>query len=337
MDSRIIDIPTQNRTAALLPDSVNSDERTVELIWSTGAAVRRTDWWSGETYDETLSLTEGEVDLSRLNNGAPFLNSHNSYELDSILGVVTRAWIDGGIGKAEVKIDNSEAGNEVLRKIKDKILRNVSVGYSVSKYEKTVEDGKVPVYRAIDWQPCEISAVCIGADAGAGFRSKPVSNHCLIIQKREEPTMPDPEIINTPAVPDTPIADPAPAASTETETVAAIVAEERARCAGILATASKLGVPDSFARSLIEKGVSLAGAKDALIDHAAENSPTAAIRSHIPADKPKEKTNQDLPVEERTKTEWDGNPSLRSEFGGYNTYLAYQRSIEAGKVRIKSN
>ena len=38
-------------------------------------------------------------------------------------------------------------------------------------YEIAETDGQPPVWRAVDWQPLELSAVPIGADAAAGFRA----------------------------------------------------------------------------------------------------------------------------------------------------------------------
>ena len=62
-----------------MPESVDAERRTVELVWSTGAAVRRRDPSTGKRYDEVLSLEETHVDLSRLNGGAPLLNTHGAW------------------------------------------------------------------------------------------------------------------------------------------------------------------------------------------------------------------------------------------------------------------
>jgi signal peptide peptidase SppA len=41
-----------------------------------------------------------------------------------------------------------------------------------------------------------------------------------------------------------------------------------------------------------------------------------------------------LPIEERTKAQWDKSPTLRAEFGKYEAFLAYSKKAEAGGVRI---
>lgn len=349
MSNKTIDLPMRHRSAEIMPQSINDKENTVTVVWSTGAAVRRYSYETGEICEEVLSLEEGHVDLSRLNNGAAFLNLHNSYDLDSILGVVTRAWIENGQGLADVRMDTSETAVEVFRKIKAGILRSVSIGYNVSQFERIQRDGEVPIYRAINWYPFEISAVCVPADAGAGFRNKPNSNHCIITETREKPmTNANPAADAAADTPVTPEAVKPTAAATpdklaaaddsnETTAIEVAVKEERQRCADITTAAGKLGVPDSFARNLIDKGVSLTRAQTALIDYAAEHSPTASIRSQQPQSNGKSAVDESLPLETRAKAEWEKDATLRTEFRSYDTYLHYKRAMDSGKVRIKSN
>ena len=166
-----LDLPMQTRLAAVQPSSLNVESRTIDLVWSTGAKVRRFDYWEGRYYDEELSLDPAHVDLSRLNAGANLLNSHGQYDLSDVLGVVERAWIEDGQGLATVRFSSRAEVEPIFADVKTGIIRNVSVGYWVRKYEVTREDGKVDVYRAVDWQPGEISLVSVPADAGAGTRA----------------------------------------------------------------------------------------------------------------------------------------------------------------------
>ena len=88
------ELPLQTRMdVRLMPDTAIAETRTIEVVWSTGAAVRRRDPWSGRVYEEFLSLDPAHVDLSRLNGGAPLLNAHDAFELEDVIGVVERAWI----------------------------------------------------------------------------------------------------------------------------------------------------------------------------------------------------------------------------------------------------
>ncbi|MDP6774668.1 MAG: Mu-like prophage major head subunit gpT family protein [Rhodospirillales bacterium] len=164
----------QTRMASMLPESADEEARTVEVVWSSGARVPRRDRMTGEAYEEVLSLDPEHVDLSRLNGGAPLLDTHGAWSLDGVIGVVERAWIEEGdspVGKALVRFSERDDVEPVWRDVRAGIIRNVSVGYSVRAYEITEEEGKVPVWRAVDWTPAELSAVPIGADPDAGFRS----------------------------------------------------------------------------------------------------------------------------------------------------------------------
>lgn len=167
------ELPMQARAASFQPSTLNEADRTIELVWSTGVSVRRVDFWTGRAYYEELSLDPSAVDLTRLNGGAPLLNSHANRELGDQIGVVERAWLDGNEGRALVRFSARDDVAAILADVKDGIIRNVSVGYAVRKYQ--IEEGDIPIYRAIDWEPMELSLVPIGADAAAGTRSLPAS------------------------------------------------------------------------------------------------------------------------------------------------------------------
>lgn len=89
--------PMLSLRAAVRPGSVDIENRTAELTWTTGAKGRRWSWDIG-AYMEELEVTPEAVRLDRLNNGAPFLNTHSAWELGDVVGVVERAWLEGGAG-----------------------------------------------------------------------------------------------------------------------------------------------------------------------------------------------------------------------------------------------
>lgn len=82
--------------AAVVPASIDEKARTIEVTWSTGSEVTRRDWMSGNQYVEALSMEPKHVRLDRLNAGAPLLDSHSSYRVASVLGVVERAKLERG-------------------------------------------------------------------------------------------------------------------------------------------------------------------------------------------------------------------------------------------------
>lgn len=184
----------------LMPETVDAEARTVELVWSTGAMVRRRDTWTGKPYDEVLSLEAGHVDLSRLNGGAPLLNTHGAHDLGQVLGVVERAWVEtseaGAQGRARVRFSARADVEPIWRDVEAGIIRNVSVGYSVRRFEITEHEGQVPIWRAVDWQPMELSAVPVGADSAAGFRDGGAPE---VFCQLERATLPKPSQQNTEA------------------------------------------------------------------------------------------------------------------------------------------
>lgn len=198
---RTAEIPQLELRADIAPDTLNEEKRTVDVIWTTGARVLRGYF---DQFWEELSLDPKHVRMDRLNSGAaPLLNSHNGEDLSGVIGVVESASLGKRSGTATVRFARAEddpVADQIFRKVKDKIIKNVSVGYRVHKMEKVSDgEGQIPVYRAVDWTPHEVSMVPIGADAGATTRAARGTNPCEFTQER---TM-DPEIEN----PGTPSAD----------------------------------------------------------------------------------------------------------------------------------
>jgi phage major head subunit gpT-like protein len=158
---------------------------------------------------------------------------------------------------------NPEA-DRVFKLIQDGIVQNVSVGYRIHKMEKTEESiDKVPVFRAVDWEPHEISAVAMGADDGAGFRSSPEVNTCEFTEK----TMSE-EIKAAPAVDEKQIREEA--RKLEQERVSGILHSVRA---------AKLG--DEFSTKLIEAGTSLDEARAQVLSKLAEEDDKVKTESHV--------------------------------------------------------
>lgn len=269
--------------AAVRAGSVDVEARTVELTWTTGAKGRRWSWDVG-SYMEELEVSEDAVRLDRLNNGAPFLNAHNSYELDDVIGVVEKAWIEGSEGRALVRFSKRDDVEKIFKDVQDGILRNISVGYAVHRYEVTESaDDKLPTYRAVDWEPMELSLVPIGFDDGGKFRSAKTAEDYkgqrfnTIFEVREAPTPSG----KTAAVPTTQeedaMTDEEKRAAEEAkrageETIRRESAEaERKRSLTIRGMARKVKLDDdAFIDDLIERGVSVADASTAVIDKLAE-------------------------------------------------------------------
>ncbi len=184
-ETRMIDRLTLR--ADVVPSSVDVDARTFDITWSTGARVKRGFF---EKYYEELSMKPAHVRMDRLQNRAPLLDAHNGYSLDGVLGVVQKAGIKKGAGWATVRFPapgTHERADQVFDLVVQGILGKVSVGYDVHKMVRVEEsDDSIPVYRAVDWEPYELSLVPMGADDGAGVRGHHRShNPCIFVDHDE--------------------------------------------------------------------------------------------------------------------------------------------------------
>ena len=169
------------RSADLTPQTANPETRSVEVIWSTGAGVRRRDRMGD--YIERLSLEPSAVDLSRL-IGASVLDAHRQGAVRDVLGTVRQAAVDGRQGKATLQFSSRAEVEPVWQDVLGGILRHVSVGYTVEDWQEGTE-GDIRTLTATRWTPIEISLVPTPADPGATIR-------------KEEPLMPE----STPAASD---------------------------------------------------------------------------------------------------------------------------------------
>jgi hypothetical protein len=185
------ELPPLSLRAAFVPSSVNVEKRTVDVVWSTGERVLRGYF---DKYYEELSLNARHVRLGRFNNGAPFCDGHplkgGDYRAAIVRGVIVAgtAHTNGKQGTATVRFAKAAIDPEaemLFQKVQDGIVQNLSIGYRIYKLEKAEESvDKVPVYRAIDWEPVELSSVSAGDDDGAGFRSADRSpNPCEFIAR----------------------------------------------------------------------------------------------------------------------------------------------------------
>lgn len=265
--------------ASFQPKTIDVEKRTVDVVWTTGARVLRGYY---DTYWEELSLDPKHVMMERLQSGtAPLLNAHGSYDISDILGVVVSATLAKTEGRATVRFDSGEAGEDAFRRVREGTLCNISVGYTTYKMQK-IEDGAttIPVYRAVLWEPAELSLVPINADAGAVTRSGGgLSNPCEFIQ--QERAMPDPIVTETPANPTpttapaaTPTLVPTPVPPPATaDAVRAGAAAEQGRVLGIQRVGRALKRSDGEVNAAIANNTTLEAFRAAAVDAVANAAP----------------------------------------------------------------
>lgn len=265
-------LPKQQTQASARPGTWDAEARTIELSWGRGAPVLRRPFLD-DPYTEQLDMAG--ADLSRLNAGAPLLNSHDDWTLTDIIGVVERAWIEAGEGRAVVRFSEREDVAGIVADVAAGIIRNVSVGYSVDEYRVTERSDGPDIYTAVRWTPLELSLVPIPADPSAQVRGAPEYFPVTITRAAQAPvpeaTAMTDEVVVTPAAP----------AVQQTAEQTAIRAEgaklERERQAGIRRCAQAVRADAETMQRLIDDGTPLEQARAALIDAAADRDQATRI------------------------------------------------------------
>lgn len=230
----------------IVPNSIDKDKRTVDVVWTTGSKVLRGYY---EKYYEVLSTDPAHVNLSRLNNGAPFLSNHSNYDLSDVLGVVVTnsAFIKDGKGLATIrfsKAEDDENADKIFRKICDGILQKISIGYFLRAFVDLPDSDGIPTKLITNWEPFEISCVTIAADDGAGFRSLELNEFIKEVNKM-------PDVTPTPA----PVqqANPGTTVPAALETRAGVLAVTPA--ADLTAERARVASIRSAVQAAVKKGI----------------------------------------------------------------------------------
>ena len=180
------------RSYELRADDVNEESREVDIAFSSEEGVER--WFGNEVLDHSAS----SVRLGRLSDGGPLLVDHDPTDH---VGTVESASIGSDrVGRAVVRFGRSERANEIFNDVVDGIRKHISVGYRIHKMqpEEEVEDS----FRAVDWEPYEVSLVSIPADASVGVGRNASEDFETEIETKEEPVMTEEVKIETPVVVD---------------------------------------------------------------------------------------------------------------------------------------
>jgi len=274
------DLPTQIRAAQIQPATFDEAARTVEVVFTTGARVRRYDYMRDRLYDEELEVSESAVNMSRMHEGASVLDTHGQYQLRDVIGVVERAWIAGTEGRAMVRLSERPELAGIVADIRSGVIRHISAGYTVERMEMTppeqrTDGGAGWLYRAVSWTPAEISFVAIPADAGSGTRSQSSTGApCEFITRAAaqtplKETMPQAkEQGGTPTAAVIPTTEARAAAPVSSEATAAPLFDLQARAADISELCARHGVP-ALAAGLIRSGADVSTARSAVLDELA--------------------------------------------------------------------
>lgn len=170
----------QYRSSEIDRKDIDGDKRTVALSFSSEKEVQR--WYGMEILDHTPE----SVDLRRLKRGGALLVDH---DMTKQVGVIEEVLIGGADrkGRAIVRFGKSARAEEIFQDIQDGIRQNVSVGYRIHDLKHEGMDGQTPVYRAMKWEPYEISIVSIPEDYEVGInRAEAGKENTVTVTGNEE-------------------------------------------------------------------------------------------------------------------------------------------------------
>lgn len=286
-------MPMMQRAATVQPSSIDLEARTVRVQYTSGAAVFRQRFWDEDFYEE-LSTDKGHVRLDRFQQGAvPVLNSHRNYDLSNVMGTV----LEADETHALLKFSERDDVEGYWKDIVAGIIRNVSVGYVVHRFQDVTPDGdKVKRLRAIDWEPYEISMVAVPADAGAGVRHKEENHPCIVIGGQAETTLKgenmDPKDKENGATRNDTGAQPTPAVQPAAQAPAVdqralddaraeAVKAERQRSEEIRTIVRSVGLPDDLAEKHIKDGTAIDAVRAAVIERMAQKDDEITIRGDV--------------------------------------------------------
>lgn len=140
----------------------DDDERLVALQFSSETTIDH--FW----FLLTLDHDPASIRLDRFRGGlGPILVDHSTRDQ---VGVIDEVSIGRDrTGRAVARFGRSARADEILRDIRDGIRRGVSVGFIVHQavLEEIGDDVPKESFRAIDWEPLEVSIVPVPADTNA--------------------------------------------------------------------------------------------------------------------------------------------------------------------------
>lgn len=224
-------LPTMCVRAEIDASTINNEDRTVEIVFTTGEAGLRGGYWQ-DPFIEELDITTDSIREARLKKGLSLIDSHKAYQgIRGVFGITEGYEIKNGELRGKVRFSKRPEADEVFKDVQDKILRHFSLGYRVWEYTEKKsgkDDNALPVMRATDWEPTELSIVPVSFETTNGLRS--ADNSTYPVKIIEDRTMPQEN--NAPAAAATAPAQQAPAEPTrENQPAAPAAAPEAAPAA----------------------------------------------------------------------------------------------------------
>ena len=199
----------------------------LEIAASSEEPYLRADGWE-EPWVEILGHSAGEVDLTRLQNGAPVFANHDTRTATgstplAAIGKIESARLDDDRRvRLTVALSPRAALADLRRDIELGLTPKVSIGYRIQErvLHRQASQKNPPTYRVTRWQPFEVSLVDIPADDTVG-----------IGRSAEDPPAAAPRAIALDDAPQPAPVSPPPASGQQNSTVRTIAMQDLAPAA----------------------------------------------------------------------------------------------------------
>lgn len=160
--------------ATIKPNSFNEESRTFDIVFVTENPCPAYDWDIG-SFNEILSCDQKNIRSQRSDSGLPFFDNHYPRNTMSQLGRCDNIRYENKQGIATVTL-GARADDALVQDIKNGIISGISVGYRVFVYQQVgltkPGSNEIPTFRAVDWEPIEISSAPVQADPDSQIRSQ---------------------------------------------------------------------------------------------------------------------------------------------------------------------
>nr|WP_067285742.1 prohead protease/major capsid protein fusion protein [Marinobacterium profundum] len=287
MATRKEKMPSLKGAAFFRPETVDRENMTVEIVFTTGEAGLRQSWWS-DPYEESLRVDDKSIRQERLKKGLSILDSHNRYAgIGAVLGVTEDYRIEKGQLAGTCRFSKNQQA--VFDDVADGILRHVSLGYRIHEYKVTKpgKDTAIEQREAIDWEPLELSIVPVSFETTNGTRDaeRAGAETYDVTLTQEETPMTEEERAAAAALKaqqeeanrTQPAAPAAPAAPTVNADE--VRGETRAQLKPMLEAARAAGLDDAFATDAFADGTGIDAFRALVLDKMAETRKAGGVKS----------------------------------------------------------
>lgn len=265
------------------------EEKSFPVVFATETPIARYSWINDEKFNEILVCNPVNIRKDRLDTqNVPLLDNHDQWSgAAGQLGRVDSYTIANGECRAKILFSLNPDNAGMWKDIKAGIIKGISAGYRVFKYlREEVINTDTPNYRAIDWEPMEISLAPVPADFNSSIREDQSEGHEVIIENfspsknrrsnMEQETTQENGGGQTQAKPTNTTqergaestAKPVVVDEQKVRNEAAIA--ERQRNTEIISLCRSVNLPSEFAEKLVNDGVTIDNARKAVIDEIAK-------------------------------------------------------------------